>query len=312
MLTTVDGPVARLAGFAKLPEDPGGGAGAGDRSWGFEPGAGGDGEMGDVTGVDPEKKKRKNGSTENEASSTDVRRVGALTEVVVLRDPPLVQVYRVESYGRRFRRALVFASQAAWCLADIDPDGHPALSDSAAVPAVGGEAGRRRWLARGVAQPERGTAGSSSRRAPSRGLLLAALLEEYAFWHGDGDLYGDAGAGAKHPRTMIHCRLLDDGDGAGVAGERAAVIRRIPLLPGANRDLRERSRRRRFRRSRWWTCCTRRRCSPRRRRVSVRREGREKRFGARRRRRGGDGSDPGGQIGRRGGLRTARRGPPRR
>ena len=25
-LTTVDGPVARLAGFAKLPEDPGGGA----------------------------------------------------------------------------------------------------------------------------------------------------------------------------------------------------------------------------------------------------------------------------------------------
>ena len=35
-LTTVDGPVARLAGFAKLPEDPGGG-GAGDRSWGFEP-----------------------------------------------------------------------------------------------------------------------------------------------------------------------------------------------------------------------------------------------------------------------------------
>ena len=129
-LATVDGPVARLAGFAKLPEDPGGGAGAGDRSWGFEPGAGGDGEMGDVTGVDPEKKKRKNGSTENEASSTDVRRVGALTEVVVLRDPPLVQVYRVESYGRRFRRALVFASQAAWCLADIDPDGHPALSDS--------------------------------------------------------------------------------------------------------------------------------------------------------------------------------------
>jgi hypothetical protein len=51
-LATVDGPVARLAGFAKLPEDPGG---AGDKAWGFEPGARGDGETGDVTGAtDPE------------------------------------------------------------------------------------------------------------------------------------------------------------------------------------------------------------------------------------------------------------------
>ena len=67
-------------------------------------------------------------------------------------------------------------------------------------------------------------------------MLPAALLEEYAFWQsGDGDLYGDAKAGAKHPRTMIHCRLLEsDGDGAGVAGERAAVIRRIRFRPGAN------------------------------------------------------------------------------
>jgi hypothetical protein len=58
-LATVDGPVARLAGFAKLPEDPGG---AGDKAWGFEPGARGDGETGDVTGAtDPEKKKTTSG-----------------------------------------------------------------------------------------------------------------------------------------------------------------------------------------------------------------------------------------------------------
>ena len=229
-LATVDGPVARLAGFAKLPEDPGG---AGDRAWGFEPGARGDGEMGDVTGAtDPEKKK----TTGKEETDGVKNRVGALTEVVVLRDPPLVQVYRVESYGRRFRRALVFASQAAWCLADIDPDGHPALSDS-------GE----RYL---LSAARLGAAASSlvvSRHlnenqgrqqfVPARhlrGLLPAALLEEYAFWQsGDGDLYGDAKHNAKHPRTMIHCRLLEsDGDGTGVAGERAAVIRRIPLPPG--------------------------------------------------------------------------------
>jgi hypothetical protein len=229
-LATVDGPVARLAGFAKLPEDPGG---AGDKAWGFEPGARGDGETGDVTGAtDPEKKK----TTGKEETDGVKNRVGALTEVVVLRDPPLVQVYRVESYGRRFRRALVFASQAAWCLADIDPDGHPALSDS-------GE----RYL---LSAARLGAAASSlvvSRHlnenqgrqqfVPARhlrGLLPAALLEEYAFWQsGDGDLYGDAKHNAKHPRTMIHCRLLEsDGDGTGVAGERAAVIRRIPLPPG--------------------------------------------------------------------------------
>ena len=141
---------------------------------------------------------------------------------------------------------------AAWCLADIDPDGHPALSDSGERYLL--SAARRLGAAAGSLVVSRNLSEAQGRQqfVPARhlrGLLPAALLEEYAFWQsGDGDLYGDAKAGAKHPRTMIHCRLLEsDGDGAGVAGERAAVIRRrIPLPPGCEPGTsRERSRRRR-------------------------------------------------------------------
>ena len=45
----------------------------------------------------------------------------------MLRDPPLVQV--AGSKLRSLAWALVFASSAAWCLADTDPDGAPALED---------------------------------------------------------------------------------------------------------------------------------------------------------------------------------------
>jgi hypothetical protein len=112
-MATVRGPIAHLAGFAKLPQGDAGGA-PGAEGWGFEAGS-------DI-------KKRKQDADGGGAAEAAM---GALTEVVVLRDPPLVQVYRVESYGRRWRRALVFASSAAWCLADIDPDGAPALEAGA-------------------------------------------------------------------------------------------------------------------------------------------------------------------------------------
>ena len=216
--------------------------------------------MGARAGVAAEKKKRKNGSTENEASSTDVRRVGAWTEVVVLRDPPLVQVYRVESYGRRFRRALVFASQAAWCLADIDPDGHPALSDSGERYLLSaarlGAAASSLVVSRNLSEAQGRQQFVPARHL--RGLLPAALLAEYAFWQsGDGDLYGDAKARRQAP---AHDDPLPP------ARERRRRRGRRGRTRGGHtqdpasarvrtRDLRERSRRRRRASSRWWTCC---------------------------------------------------------
>ena len=233
----VRGPIAHLAGFAKLPDASVGGGGSADGAWGFKPGknASADG-VGDKTGADPEKEAK-------EAKKRDAaaEKVGALTEVVVLRDPPLVQVYRVESYGRRWRRALVFASAAAWCLADIDPDGHPALEDPSERYLLSaarlGAAASSLVISRHLTDTQGRQQFVPARHL--RGLIPAAILRDYVFWQAaDGDLYGDAVPTATHPRTVIHAKLVkgagaDSGDAlAGVGGgggEHAAVIRRVPI-----------------------------------------------------------------------------------
>ena len=232
----VRGPIAHLAGFAKLPDASVGGGVSADGAWGFEPGknASADG-VGDKTGADPEKEAK-------EAKKRDAaaEKVGALTEVVVLRDPPLVQVYRVESYGRRWRRALVFASAAAWCLADIDPDGHPALEDPSERYLLSaarlGAAASSLVISRHLTDTQGRQQFVPARHL--RGLIPAAILRDYVFWQAaDGDLYGDAVPTATHPRTVIHAKLVkgagaDSGDalaGVGGGGEHAAVIRRVPI-----------------------------------------------------------------------------------
>ena len=243
----VRGPIAHLAGFAKLPEVGGPERGDEHAAWGFEPGKNLPEGVGDKTGA--------SGSGQPSADSPDdsdekkkKKRLGALTEVVVLRDPPLVQVYRVESYGRRWRRALVFASAAAWCLADIDPDGHPALEDPSERYLLSaarlGAAQSSLVVSRHLTEKQ-----GRQRFVPARhlrGLIPAAILREYVFWQGEnGDLYGDATAEAKHPRSVIHARLLRGGGffssgGAdsdalglgGAGGEYAAFVRRIPLGDG--------------------------------------------------------------------------------
>ena len=233
----VRGPIAHLAGFAKLPDaSVAAAASPPTGAWGFEPGknASADG-VGDKTGADPEKEAK-------EAKKRDAaaEKVGALTEVVVLRDPPLVQVYRVESYGRRWRRALVFASAAAWCLADIDPDGHPALEDPSERYLLSaarlGAAASSLVISRHLTDTQGRQQFVPARHL--RGLIPAAILRDYVFWQAaDGDLYGDdAVPTATHPRTVIHAKLVkgagaDSGDalaGVGGGGEHAAVMRQRP------------------------------------------------------------------------------------
>ncbi len=38
----------------------------------------------------------------------------------VLRTPPVVHVYNVVEHGRRYRRSLVFSSDARWCLHNLE------------------------------------------------------------------------------------------------------------------------------------------------------------------------------------------------
>lgn len=42
-------------------------------------------------------------------------------QLVVHRTPPVVHLYDVVEFGRRFHRTLVFTSDAGWCLHDVQP-----------------------------------------------------------------------------------------------------------------------------------------------------------------------------------------------
>ena len=122
---------------------------------------------------------------------------GVEKEVIVLRDPPLVQVFNVVEHGRRWYRSLVFASDASCCLADLPST----VAHHAGVPAlVCGDA-----LTQTPPAPSLVISRSSSnqRRVDDmsldggeqtflptrllRGLLPAALLELYVFWQNEHD-----------------------------------------------------------------------------------------------------------------------------
>lgn len=59
-----------------------------------------------------------------------------LKEVVVAKDPPVVQVFDVVEYGRRFYRTLTFSSDAALSLVSRAPSG---VSTHCSIGAGGGE-----------------------------------------------------------------------------------------------------------------------------------------------------------------------------
>ena len=236
---TVKGPIAHLAGFAKMPAGVGQPGGPPSDAWGFEPGQN-ERFPGDPTAAAKASAAAKDGDKKDDKRDPahPPAQLGALTEVVVLRDPPLVQVYRVESHGRKWRRALVFASSASWCLADVDPDGHPALEDPAERYLLSstrlGAASSSLVISRHLTEKQGRQQFVPARHL--RGLIPAAILKDYAFWQDEkGDLHGDPVPGASHPRSVIHAKLVKGAgaDGAGAfsagVGEHAAVIRRIPL-----------------------------------------------------------------------------------
>jgi len=205
---TIHGPVARLAGTG-APDN------ATTESWSMW-------------------KKKKTQNEEDDARRLEEAKQ-LLTEVVVVKEPPLVQVFRVESYGRRWRRSLVFASNASFCLADIDPDGQPILPDENERFLLSAARLGSRAPSLVITRLLNGAIGRES-FVPARhlrGLIPQALLSEYQFWRSEtnGDLYGTAQDGATHSNTLIHVRLgypnnqlLD----AGHITDTRAIIRRLP------------------------------------------------------------------------------------
>ena len=160
-----------------------------------------------------------------------------LTEVVIVREPPLVQVFRVESYGRRWRRSLVFASNASFCLADIDPDGEPILKDESERFLLSAARLGSRAPSLVITRHLNGSIGRES-FVPVRhlrGLLPQALLEEYQFWRSEstGDLFGSPNERASKQNTMIHVRLGYENNGlldGGHAVDTRAIVRRLPTV----------------------------------------------------------------------------------
>ena len=160
-----------------------------------------------------------------------------LTEVVVVRQPPLVQVFRVESYGRQWRRSLVFASNASFCLADIDPDGQPILTDENERFLLSAARLGSRAPSLVVTRLINGLIGRES-FVPMRhlsGLLPQVLLDQYQFWRSEtsGDLFGTANENVPHPNTMIHVRLAYAENALydnGHVVDARAIVRRLPTV----------------------------------------------------------------------------------
>jgi len=51
--------------------------------------------------------------------------VHTLKELVVFRNPPVIQIYNVTEYGRRHLRQLIYTSNSSLCLHDIKGDPYP-------------------------------------------------------------------------------------------------------------------------------------------------------------------------------------------
>ena len=122
---------------------------------------------------------------------------GVWREIFVYRERRMVQIYRIESHGRRFYRSLEYASDARFCLRGMQPStearnqpwptwarheaGHPyASSYSKSSSAVI----TRDWTV------EQNLSLGTETFIPARllwGLLPQALLDEYTFWQDEAD-----------------------------------------------------------------------------------------------------------------------------
>ena len=206
---TIRGPVARLAGTG-APEN------TVSEPWSFW-------------------KKKPAITTGDDRRMEDAKQL--LTEVVVVRQPPLVQVFRVESYGRQWRRSLVFASNASFCLADIDPDGQPILTDENERFLLSAARLGSRAPSLVVTRLINGLIGRESfvPMRHLRGLLPQVLLDQYQFWRSEtsGDLFGTANENVPHPNTMIHVRLAYAENALydnGHVVDARAIVRRLPTV----------------------------------------------------------------------------------
>ena len=132
---------------------------------------------------------------------------------------------------------MVFASNASFCLADIDPDGEPILKDESERFLLSAARLGSRAPSLVITRHLNGSIGRES-FVPVRhlrGLLPQALLEEYQFWRSEstGDLFGSPNERASKQNTMIHVRLGYENNGlldGGHAVDTRAIVRRLPTV----------------------------------------------------------------------------------
>lgn len=172
-----------------------------------------------------------------------------LKEVIVWKNPPVINVYNIKEHGRRHFRTLEYTSNMSVCLHEVAGEPYPdrvagMLALSAGIPMTTTSVAASLLISRSLNSkignqifiPERFLAG----------ILPTALVEKYHFWQSDDDnLTGyemitklktsdeETTPLSSRPSTRIKVRLIKDKDKDGTGfcnSEATAIIQRIPLL----------------------------------------------------------------------------------
>ena len=51
--------------------------------------------------------------------------IATMKEVVVFKNPPVIHIYNIVEYGRRFFRTLAYTSNSSLCIHDVEGDPYP-------------------------------------------------------------------------------------------------------------------------------------------------------------------------------------------
>ena len=167
---------------------------------------------------------------------------GALQEVVVLRDPPVIHVYQWVEHGRYYYRSLVYTSDAEWALHTPSPtrvglDPYHAQHSRLEVPSVTAGNPRLRHAPAASLVIIRSLLAELGRQlyVPPRllaGLLPHALLQQYEFWQApDQSLVGySTGPSVTPTRLLVTVSPEGPADPQGLGCHAAhATVQRVQL-----------------------------------------------------------------------------------
>lgn len=159
-----------------------------------------------------------------------------IKEVMLLRAPPVVFIFELVEYGRRWFRSLVFVSDDSFCLHRLMPRRLRAMTRRGShgrTPYQAGDASHVTPPLPSVIVSRTLTAnlGPQTFMPPRllRGLLPAVLLQQYDLWqNADDSLSGYAKQGHEldpaFAHTQLHIRLADNGVDASATVERLSLV----------------------------------------------------------------------------------------